>query len=233
MKKLILLLCLTCFNSNRLQTLELEEITYESLRKSPYTDHVAVFGRLFKAVSIQKMIEFGLGLGTKFFLDHMPELTSIEIVNQDQSDSWYQDCCALYKNYSNWRPVLVQGSFYLTQANNLALQSKNPSLYDKNYLLEIKQIVLAHTEGKYDLAFVDPGIHNRCDIVQCLFNRVDIIAAHDTNSAPEIYGWNRIVTPQNYQKISFTKGVGLTFWVHKERKDVIRELLKIKKRAKT
>jgi len=230
LKKITALLCFAFLNLNMLHTFNLEEINYESLRKSPYTDHVEVFGRLFNAVSIENMIEFGLGLGTKFFLERIPKLTSVEIVNQDQSDAWYLNCCELYKCYTHWTPVLVRGSAYLTQANILAMQSKNPSLYDKNYLLEIKELVLTYTGKKYDLAFVDPGIHNRGDIVECLFNRVDIIAAHDTNSVPEIYGWNRIVMPGNYQKISFTKGVGLTFWVNKERKDVINALLKIKKR---
>lgn len=210
---------------NKISAISLNEITYESLKTNAYTDHVEVFHHLFTKISISKMIEFGLGLGTKFFIEHVPYVVSIEIVNQDQSTIWFDDCCELYKSYSSWTPHLYHGSSYLTKTNQIAIQTQNSLLDDPQYLQEIREIVESHIDSTYELAFVDPGIRNRGDIVNSLFNHIDIIAAHDTNFIPEVYGWNRIQTPENYAKISFVAGMGITFWIKRTRGDLIDALL--------
>jgi hypothetical protein len=78
------------------------------------------------------------------------------------------------------------------------------------------QLILdkALSYGPFDLAFVDYGIHLRADMVNMLFNKINIIAAHDTNVSPDIYGGNRIVIPLNYTKIVFNEEyLGTTFWI--------------------
>ena len=201
----------------------LEEITYDFLRTSDYTDHVPVFKQLFDRVSIGRMIEFGLGIGTKFFLDHVDHLTSVEIIVGAQTSAWFDTCKILYENYPSWDPVLYPASAHCNWANGAVCEGKNPLLYDATYLLELHKLVRSMTErGAYELAFVDPGIHNRGDLVMELFDQVDIIVAHDTNHP--LYQWDRVYTPSNYEKIVFNSGQGVIFWVKKERLDVIEAL---------
>lgn len=194
---------------------------YESMKNHPYTDHVSIFQQLFSQVPISSMIEFGLGVGTQFFLENVHEVSSVEIVCLDQNDSWYKTCLNSYANYTNWKPSIYKASKALTAANRIAITKKDPALIDASYLLELRNLAIDMSKNKPDLAFVDPGIHNRGDIVNCLFDLVDIIVAHDTNHPGNIYGWNKVYTPSNYQKIVFTSGQGTTFWVKKTRLDVI------------
>jgi hypothetical protein len=71
---------------------------------------------------------------------------------------------------------------------------------------------------KYDIIFVDPGIHNRGDIVNLCFGKANIIAAHDTDRTgrviKNIYGYNIVEVPKNYTEIHFDSPyMGTTFWI--------------------
>lgn len=68
-----------------------------------------------------------------------------------------------------------------------------------------------------------------------LFKRLKIrirkFAAHDTASdagiaeKTNLYGWNKVVTPPNYQKIYIPFGQGTTFWVSEQLPYVIDSLI--------
>jgi hypothetical protein len=190
---------------------------------NPYTDHVQHFQKLFHKFKINAFLEFGLGHGSKYFLDHCQHVTSCEIVLPDQTSDWFVYTTSLFQEYTNWMPILKWGSLSLQHANILAYRDhKDPALYDATYLLELKDICdELFKEKAYDLAFVDPGFHMRGDLVNELFDRVPIIVAHDTNIAPDIYGWNKVHTPSNYEKIVFREGEGVTFWIRKDKMDLI------------
>ena len=195
----------------------------EFLQIDERTDYLPIFTRLFDQVAIERMLEFGLGMGTKFFLDRVKHLTSVEIIVGEQTPDSFLSNKKLYEGYRSWSPVLYHASAHCDWANHTVIEGQNPALYDATYLLELRKLVFSLTEeDSYELVFVDPRIHNRGDLITPLFDRVDIIVAHDTNHT--LYQWDRIYTPSNYEKIVFTEGQGVTFWVKKERTDVIKAL---------
>ncbi|WP_154017931.1 hypothetical protein [Candidatus Protochlamydia phocaeensis] len=215
--------------ANGLGALEpVDQITYDTLANSPWTDHVRAFRKLFELEKVNSFFEFGLGLGTKYFLDSCPQVTSIELVVKDRAQyivPWYYDCVSLFQRYSNWTPILYEFSDTVNAANQLALLNLNPELFDASYLNEIRQLCQGiFTTIHYDVAFVDAGIHIRGDLVNALFGYVDIIAAHDTNSNHACYGWYKINPPDNYEQITSTYGCGITFWIKKDKQNLINQL---------
>ncbi len=207
------------------ETLDL--FTYEALAGSEWTDHVRAFRKLFEVEKVDAFLEFGVGLGTKFFLDQCSKVTSIELLVKDRYTyviPWYCDCLDLFRKYSSWSPSLHIFSQAVNDANNLAINNVNPEIYRQDYLIEMNQFLdQVFKNGHYDVAFVDPGMHIRGDLVNALFGRVDIIAAHDTNFNSACYGWYKVETPENYEKITCSFGSGITFWIVKSREDLIRK----------
>lgn len=214
-----------CILDASIPDIVLSEITYESMKDDPYTDHVRVFKQLFDRVEISSMVEFGLGVGTKFFLDNVDRVISIEMLCADQTDEWYNYCIELYKGYSNWSQNLFQGSSLITWANRAVIRGEDPALVNPAYLLELEQAVSIALVQPVELVFVDCDVHNRGDIVNLLFNKVDIIVAHDTKTlGKNVYGWEKILPPANYHRFMFTKGQGIVFWVKDNRSDVMEVL---------
>jgi hypothetical protein len=226
MKKLTTILLLLILNFNVVSSIELDDIDYNFLARSEYSDHVPNFAKLFQHAQINSLLEFGLGYSTKYLLDHCKNVTSCEIIMPDQNANWFNHTSELFAKYPNWTPILKQGDQSMHIANHYATHArKNPALQDGSYLLVIKEICDELFKDKqFDVAFVDPGFHMRGDLVNELFDRVPIIVAHDTNIAPEIYGWDRVYTPSNYVKIVFAKGQGTTFWIHKDKANLIAAL---------
>ncbi len=221
--RLFLILLFACA---QLFSVQVSDLTYEKLVASGYTDHVQHFQKLFQHHKVRSFIEFGLGYGTKYFLDNCEQVTSVEILLPSQSRYWADHTISLLQGYTNWTPIVRNGSQNLQTANSLAaVEYKDPALYDSSYLLELKEICNELFRDKeYEVAFVDPGFHMRGDLVNELFDRVPIIVAHDTNYAHLQYGWNKIYTPSNYVKIVCTEGSGTTFWIRTDEPDLIRAL---------
>lgn len=139
----------------------------------------------------KKMVEFGLGKGTKYLLDNCEKVHSIEINLGDRE--WYDICVEEYKNSPKWSVEIF-----------LVDEDK----YDKKLAKEIQDIA----QG-YDVAFVDPGVHFRPEVVNALFGHVNVIIAHDTFVGEEDYHWKRIKSPKGYKRIDFTHGQGTSIWV--------------------
>ena len=228
MKKLLFFLLLIGSLSILEAKPNLDEITFESLAGNGFTDHVKAFQILFEIQPIDEFLELGVGLGTKFFLDHCKHVTSIEVLVKDRSGyviPWYFDCIDLYKNYANWSPNLYVFPTVVNQANDWAISEIDPETLNPEYLTLINKFLDSAFQHRYfDLVFVDPGMHIRGDFVNALFGRADIIVAHDTNALSRVYGWYKIRTPGDYEQIRFTYGSGVTFWVRKNRGKIIEYL---------
>lgn len=209
-----------------LKSLGSEELTYEKLANDPYTDHVRYFRKIFEKVNIPSFLEFGLGNGTKYFLDHCEKVTSCEILLPSQSDGWFRHTFEMFSKANNWVPLLKNTTPGMQRADAMARdEKKDPALYDASYLLELKDLCdELFAVNSFDMVFVDPGIHCRGDLVNELFQRAAIIVAHDTGYGSKEYGWYKIQTPSNYEKITFMEGCGTTFWVRKDRTEVIHAL---------
>ncbi len=191
------------------------------------SDHFESHRELFEKHKIESMIEFGLGEGTKFFLEqiHLKEVLSVELYTKDKelakklpisTDEWMKKFGREFVAYKNWGIFPYNcGESILKAEHDVTGHGKVERGADpttKEYLKEIQKLInKLFKNNKYDYAFVDPGIHLRGDIVNALFGKVKIIGAHDTNTKP-LYGYNRIVVPLDYSVEENTNGEGITFW---------------------
>ncbi len=249
MKKTLLLSILavqfTLSAENDINITKAEQITYDWLvstgELTAYTDHIPHFREVFKRLKVRTFLEFGVGFSTKYFLDHCNKVISVEFVTPGCGPEWFKKCLSLYRDdYSNWIPI-VFFTGQLTDVNwppykyfgsesvykAAAYQSsthKNYALIDDFYLKELDAFISRLAQShQIDVAFVDPGIYLRGDLVQLLFGKVPVILAHDTTQRAlgmelEVYGYSRIVTPEDYEEIFIGKGAGTTAWIIKNEK---------------
>ncbi len=209
-------------------------ITYEWLTdladKTSYTDHIPHWRCLFNTMKIRGFLECGCGYSTAYFMDHADKVISIEYITPGYGDKWYQECLTLFADRSNWIPMTYNADFRSNSFSNACAYQcsthQDYALIDPTYLKELDQHFkqLINTSKSYgypvDVAFVDPGVYVRGDLVKMLLaNKVPIVAAHDTISdngtheKQNLYGWNKVVTPPNYVKIYIPFGQGTTFWI--------------------
>jgi hypothetical protein len=201
------------------------------LRGNAFVDHNPAFAQLFSLATIRNVVEFGLGDGTEYFLNNAEWVKSMEIASQRSgaaSKLWIEKCREKYKTFSNWRPEFMVCDDLIEAADILALQQKiHPAMVDKSYLQSLAKLVDDTLSDKnYDLGFVDYGLHVRGDLVNLLIGRVPIVAAHDTNMTPEVYGWNIIKDRPDYLKVHYYKGQGTTFWIHRDQRSLAEALCK-------
>lgn len=199
------------------------------LRGNAFLDHRKPFERLFAGGPIQSVVEFGLGDGTQFFLERADRVKSVEVVSPRlgaAAKDWFLKCQEKYRTYANWESSFIICDDLLKTADIRALEQKiDPATVDGAYLSSLTKIVDDALGGQsFDLGFVDYGLHLRGDLVNALFGRVPVIVAHDTNTTPEIYGWNKIKVPADYVRVHYQKGQGTTFWIRKDRADLIKAM---------
>lgn len=232
--------------TSEVTSIESKDITYEWLTQdrtdSNYTDHIPHWRRLFNTMHVRTFLECGCGYSTKYFLDNADKVISIEYINPGYGDAFYQNCLRIFADSKNWIPMLYNSDCRSNSFNNACAYQcsmhKDYALIDSSYLKELdkhyKQLIAeAKKDGcDIDVAFVDPGVYIRGDMVKVLLaNKIPIVAAHDTctdNGTKEIenlYGWNKVVTPLEYIKIYIPFGKGTTFWVSKKLSTVIAALI--------
>ncbi len=221
-------------------------ITYDWLItkaiETSYTDHIPHWRRLFNTMKIRGFLECGCGFSTAYFMDHCEKVISIEYITPGYGRQWYDDCLILFADRSNWIPMIYNEDFRSNSFNNACAYQcsmhKDYALIDSAYLRELNnhfKILIKNAnlqEYDIDVAFVDPGVYIRGDLVKLLLaNKIPIVAAHDTASdagiaeKTNLYGWNKVVTPPNYQKIYIPFGQGTTFWVSEQLPYVIDSLI--------
>lgn len=196
-------------------------------------DWVPYIYTLLQHVELESVLEFGLGLGTEFWVDHFKKVQSVELSIGDFNKKWTDQTREKLKDYTNWDSEYISLSKKLIDANQYAIDNKYP-LKDTSYLSELKKVVEPFMkEYEYDIIFVDPGIHNRGDIVNIAFNYAPIVGCHDSDRTgrviKNIYGYNIVEPPENYVEIHKPERYcGTTFWVDKnlEGSDVVIDVLK-------
>lgn len=203
-----------------------------------YTEHVRHFKRAFNKTEVRTLLEFGVGFSTKYFIDNCEDVVSVEFVTPGSGPEWLKYCIELYRNIPNWIPIayfagngldtswapykyMGAESVYKAAAYQ-PVYYKSYALIDASFLDDLRQFVNQQVAVKdVDMAFVDAGVCIRGDLVQVLFNRVPIIVAHDiapkaTRHLDDVYGYGRLVIPDNYEEIHVPFGMGTAFWVKKE-----------------
>lgn len=220
--------------------LRAEEITYEWLvdlgKKTGYTDHIPVFQAIFSQMDVRTFLEFGVGFSTKYFLDHCKQVISVEFVTNGCGPDWIKSCMSLYHDIPNWiampyfsdyreDPEWAKNAYFGTdevfKAGSYQCGThKSYANIDYFYLLELDAFISGLTkQHQIDVAFVDPGIYLRGDLVQLLFDKVPLILAHDTvcrHQYMDVYGYSRIETPDNYEEIFIPTKQGVSVWIRKE-----------------
>ncbi len=219
---------------------EAEQITEEFLTKTSssvhYTEHVAHLKRVFQKIHIETFLEFGLGFSTKYFMDNTDKVISVEFVTPGTGPEWVKYCLDLYRNCKNWKPityfsggVLDTGwapnkymgveSVYRAAAYQ-PVELKSYAAIDSSFLDDLSHFVDEQIaeHNKIDMAFVDCGICIRGDLVQILFDKVPIIAAHDIAALEkrhltDVYGYGRVKVPDNYTEVYIPYGMGTAFWI--------------------
>ena len=195
------------------------------MQKIPYElpqaqDWVPYFAKLFEYIELNSVLEFGLGLGTEFWCDNIKKVKSVELSVSDFNLEWTNKTKEKLKNYDNWECKYISLPQEIIDANQNAIDNKYP-LDDTEYLSVLENIVTPFMkEYEYDIIFVDPGIHNRGDIVNFAFGYAPIIACHDSDRTgrviKNIYGYNIVNPPENYVEIHKPERYcGTTFWVDK------------------
>lgn len=225
-----------------MQITSADEITEEWLVNSGaetgYTEHVRHFKRLFNNCQVRTFLEFGVGFSTKYFIDNCENVISVEFVTPGTGPEWLQYCMNLYASCKTWTPIayfaglgldtswtpykyLGADSVYKAAAYQ-PVYRKSYAPIDSSFLDDLNKFVQEQvTANTIDVAFVDAGVCLRGDLVQVLFNKVPIIAAHDIASKEkrqldDVYGYGRIIVPQNYVEIFIPFGMGTAFWIKNE-----------------
>jgi hypothetical protein len=219
-----------------------EDITEEFLTlTSPsvcYTEHVAHLKRIFNKLHVRTFMEFGLGFSTKYFIDNSEHVISVEFITPGSGPDWMKYCLNLYRNYYGWTPIAYFSGPGLDTSwaphSYIGLDSvyracayqpvhcKSYASIDPTFLDDLNNFVERQVSAyNIDVAFVDAGVCIRGDLVQVLFNKVPIIAAHDVGKKEirhldDVYGYGRIIVPENYIEIHVPFGMGTAFWIKNE-----------------
>lgn len=165
------------------------------------------FDKLWKAYQPTYVMEFGLGEGTQWLLDHAKVVQSLEIHSNPDTIDWFSRMKEQYKDYSNWTPI-----FFASDG-------------DKQLTEKMKAFIEPFlTERKWDLIFVDPGVHCRAEITNLCFGHADVIAVHDTSVGKEVYGWDKFAPTDEYEQFNVFVDEGTTFFMKKDIADKYREL---------
>jgi len=193
------------------------QTTYTNFNRKKTIDHFQDHQDLIKRYNINSVIEFGVGEGTNVFLENCTgKITSVELLTTDyikakqlkiSTDEWVNYSINEFKKYDNWSAIkyevqssILDAEYDVTgKGNRGVIRGNSPSNID--YIQELTNLINTLNISEYDMAFVDPGIHLRGDIVNLLFNKIDIITAHDFYTK-EIYGYSRINIPSTYEGYS-------------------------------
>jgi hypothetical protein len=217
--------------SDEFVTEPLDSMTIEEMSKSGWTDHVLAFNEVFKVIEVKSLLEFGVGRSTKYFLDNVPKVVSLEIASThalQQSLHWYQMCVKKFMPaYQNWRPTFRFCSEDVDVATVNAWKGMLPESLSSSYMQEIADTCtqgLVLLEEPCMLAFIDSGPYGRVDLVnEILSRKVPIVAAHDTGASGweyQYYAYDRLKVPEEYMTITFPVRAKITFWI---RKDILNE----------
>jgi hypothetical protein len=209
-----------------------DDITFESLVNG-WSDHAAAFQKLFRFRKIHTFLEFGMGKGTKYFIDNCDKVISIELICAKEANillPWPLKTVEIFWHHENWEPHFFRCSSLMDQYNLMTRKGVVNVKKQDAYWQELENICTwALSNKSVDLVFIDHDPQPRVDLVNALFGKVNIIAAHDTNpnhTYAKIFAYNHVKVDPNYVEITYKKGCWTTFWVKKDDKELIQYLQK-------
>lgn len=181
-----------------------------------YTDWIPVLGIIPDKKEL-KILEFGIGAGTKALVDEFEEVFSLEILNDRE---WFDKTVEQLKDYQNFDYEYVDAP-ELFEAHEKFTKSALPTPYGNSFQderpSELLLDILEQSKGFiayeiYDVFFVDAGVYLRGEIVNFVMEYLPkYIMVHDTNGF-EDYGYNLCVSDR-YKYFSFNTGDGTGLFV--------------------
>lgn len=152
--------------------------------------------------NIKSVLEWGMGEGTRLFLENCESVVSVELFANPELDGWYDKCVELFRDHPAWKPYLFK-----------CVDDYNKGTTKMYCASTLKRV-------NPELVFVDPGVHFRGDLVQLAMKYgVKFIVAHDTRQGfdeDDIYGWNKI-DPEGYVSHTDNQIQGTTLWVKEDK----------------
>lgn len=161
-------------------------------------DHRNLHNTIFTLIKPKNFLEFGLGIGTLYFLERCEKVTSFEVLVNPTQAGWTEEVLKLVGDNPNYK----------------AIDFPHEDRFTEELKTEVSKLL---SELKPDFVFVDSGCHCRGDIINLCFEyNVPSITAHDTNHGREAYGWGKINPPEDYKTIIDYNGQGTTLWTKEQ-----------------
>jgi hypothetical protein len=221
------------------------QITFEWLSNGAVLDHdthhVLVFQKIFDVLKVRVMMEFGLGYSTKYFLDHVGKVISIDFITHGYGPDTMKKFLHVYRDYSNWIPIAMFSGYRgwdydWAPYKHLASESiykatsyanayhKSYAKVDDFYIVELRAFLDKFLKyNKVEIAFVGHATYIRGELIQMLFGKVPVLVAHNTDrrqqkNQDDPYNLILVETPDSYEEIFIPTQGGTTVWIEKKEK---------------
>ncbi len=254
MKLCLLFLCVISYAAAELKVKEPSAITYAWLAESPDSDaneYVPYFKEIFEQSKGKTMLQLGVGYSTKYFLENCKRVVSVDFITQGCGPGRFREFLGFYKNFSNWISIAYFSSFqgdtswaffkylgseHVFKASNYqSTQFKSYAALDMSYLKELGSFLNNLVKlNHFEVAFIDPLLFIRGDLVQLLLGKIPVILAYDASSRisgafRDVYGYAQVTVPADYEEIHLRGIHGTVAWIQKNGKyDALIEALKKK-----
>ncbi len=235
---LLSLVCLSQTAQAQQQISSAKEITYDWLVEQKYGE-MPLFRRIIEEAKPKVMLEFGVGMTTKYFLDSCTKVLSVEFITNGCGPERMKKFLSLYQGLSNWIPIAYfsgwpadmnwapyryLGSDKVYKATSYGnATGKSYALIDDLYLTELK-VFLTNLAKSNRLEFVHVNTIGayplRGDIIQLLFGKAPVIFAPECDrarNATDGYSYYKVATPEDYEEIYFAAS-NSTVWIQKSEK---------------
>jgi hypothetical protein len=174
-----------------------------------YTDWTGAVEATIPERKQLKILEFGLGAGTKYLVDNFKYVYSYELIDErDHSlKEWAEISKNDYKYYTNWDVEVVNWS-------DINFKDYNPNLVSGL----TDRIDMLFAEHNFEAVLVDGGYHVRGDIANYILNKFTpkYVLIHDTNFNYVVDGYERIQKPELFEIYNHTDGEGTHVYINKQ-----------------
>ncbi len=238
MKKIVLCLIFYAQVSYGDTLTQASDVTYEWLEGNYETSFIPCMKEVLEKVKPRTLLEFGLGFGTKYFLDSCKRVVSVEVVTHGYGPDRIRNFLQFYRDYSNWIPVAYFSGYlgdmswapykyfgsdavYVACSYSCATGLSYEEI-DPFYLQELDEFISNLVKfNKIETVLIHPILFFRGDMVQLCFNKIPVIVASNTearndSSLNDPWGYRKVQTPDNYEEIAIPMYPETTVWVEKK-----------------
>jgi hypothetical protein len=222
-----------------------EEITFDWLTQEGVADHdtqhILVFQKIFDALKVRTLMEFGIGYGTKYFLDRASKVISVDIITHGYGPDLMKKFLHVYRDYSNWIAIAMFSGYrgwdydwapYKHLASEAIYKAtsyacsfhKSYAKIDDFYLVELGNFLDKLLKyNRIEVAFMGQSTFIRGEMIQMLFGKIPVLVAHNTDkrnqkNPDDQYNLVLVETPDTYEEIFVPTQGGTTVWIEKKEK---------------